>query len=178
MLEKLLENFNVLTNEEISELVDMIEKQRGLEDLISKTESFLAKVKEEFKEVSEVTIPDKFAELQISEFKLASGHKVSVKPFVFARIPEDYKQKAFAWLTEHGFEDIIKVNVDTRFAANDYHNALIFAEHLQSAGYNVNLDRNVHPQTLKAFCKRMLDANENIPLDVFGIHVGRKAVIK
>lgn len=178
MLDSLMENFNTLTNDEISELFELIQKQINLEDLLKQTESFLVKVKEELREISEVEVPNKFAELQISEFKLASGHKVSVKPFVYAKIPEANKQEAFNWLTDHGYEDIIKVAVETRFTANDYHDALIFAEQLQESGYNVSVDRNIHPQTLKAFCKRMLEESSDFPIGTFGVYVGRKAVIK
>lgn len=178
MLDQLLESFNVLTDEEITNLFDLIQRQINLEQLVEQTESFLTRAKAELREISEIEIPNKFSELQISEFTLKSGHKVSIKPFVQAKIPEQRKEEAFEWLVEHDFGDIIKVDVLTRFKADGFTDAIEFAQDLQNSGYNVNIDRNVHPQTLKAFCRRMLEEMPNFPVDMFGVYAGRKAVIK
>jgi hypothetical protein len=40
------------------------------------------------------------------------------------------------------------------------------------------MTRGVHAQTLKAFVREMMESGATIPLDLFGVHMGRKAVIK
>ena len=126
----------------------------------------------------EETIPAAMQEAGVTVMKLTTGQTITIGQEVYASIPMDMRVKAFGWLEEHNFGDLIKSNVLCNFARGDLEKAGELVEHLQSRGLEPEFKESVHPQTLKAFLKEQIAKGTNIPLDVFGARPVWRARIK
>ena len=128
--------------------------------------------------LSEQEIPNLMQEAGVSEFKLADGSSVSIKPFYAAKIPVSKTDEAFQWLTGNGYGDLIKNTVSLNFGKSEDNIANSLVEDLKSKGHNVSQKKKVEPQTLKAFVKEAIQNGQNVPMDLFGVYISNKTTIK
>ena len=127
-----------------------------LQNEIKTIEEKLNKVKEQEKFLSEHAIPSLMQSSGISMIKLEDGTEVKVSPYYYAKISEDKKEAAFAWLREKGFGDLIKNNISLDFGMNQDSEANNVVAQLKAKGYNVFQSTTVHSGTLKAFVKEQI----------------------
>ena len=74
--------------------------------------------------------------------------------------------------------DIIKNTVSLPFGRGEDEKAGTFIKLAQSEGFDVDQKAEVHPSTLKAFVKEMVEGGQDFPEELFGAYVGHKATIK
>lgn len=181
-----MENTNPLTGEKISDtdvksLAELCELKQDLEAQVKQIEEALSEKKQELRRVTEVDIPDKMAELGMESFTTTSGTRIEVNSFYAANITQEKARDAFKWLRDNGHGAIIKREIVTRFGKGQEAIADAFVELLGHKHMNKFVARDkesVHPQTLKAFVREQIESGEDIPLDLLGVHIGKKAVIK
>ena len=145
-----------------------------LQNEIKTIEEKLNKVKEQEKFLSEYAIPSLMQSSGISMIKLEDGTEVKVSPYYYAKISEDKKEAAFAWLREKGFGDLIKNNISLDFGMNQDSEANNVVAQLKAKGYNVFQSTTVHSGTLKAFVKEQITEGKGLPEDLFGIYTATK----
>ena len=145
-----------------------------LQNEIKTIEEKLNTVKEQEKFLSEHAIPSLMQSSGISMIKLEDGTEVKVSPYYYAKISEDKKEAAFAWLREKGFGDLIKNNISLDFGMNQDSEANNVVAQLKAKGYNVFQSTTVHSGTLKAFVKEQITEGKGLPEDLFGIYTATK----
>ena len=145
-----------------------------LQNEIKTIEEKLNKVKEQEKFLSEHAIPSLMQSSGISMIKLEDGTEVKVSPYYYAKISEDKKEAAFAWLREKGFGDLIKNNISLDFGMNQDSEANNVVAQLKAKGYNVFHSTTVPSGTLKAFVKEQITEGKGLPEDLFGIYTATK----
>jgi len=106
-----------------------------LEAKIGNTEEELRRYKEQSRELSEQVIPDKLAELGVSDLKLSDGSRISAEPFYSARITAQNLQTAHEWLRENGHGDIIKNTLTVTFGQGEDVLAKELVDQLAKQGY-------------------------------------------
>ncbi len=153
----------------------MTQKERRVEEL----EEELRTAKQELRDIQEEQIPDVMMELGVSDVTLTDGRKLTIKEDLHAKIADKNRQEAHAWMVEHGYGDIIKnqvvVNVET--GNQESLNSLLGI--LSNNSYeDYSLKNNIHFQTLKKFVKENIEAGVDIPLNLFGVFMSKKAQIK
>ncbi len=152
-------------------LDDMAELARALveaEKVTEKAEENLSKVKERERVLREETIPGAMQELGVEALTLDTGQKLTVKQDVYAAIPKDKKDEAFAWLEENNFGGLIKTEVAVQFGKGELEKAKELLEKLEAEDYAAGITQDVHAQTLKAFLREEIRKGTNIPLEKFG----------
>lgn len=157
------------------------EQQKKLTKQIAALENDLTLTKEKLRRVMEQDLPEAMDEVGMSKFVLDDGTTVTIKPFYSASIPEDRKEEAFEWLKEHDFDGMIKAEVKVSFGKGEFEVAQSFLNFIR--GFNEkaidpDYKENVHWQTLRAWVKEQVEGGAAIPLDMFGVFVGRKADLK
>lgn len=157
------------------------EKQRKIIKEIADLENSLTLKKEALRRVMEQDLPEAMDEVSMTTFTLEDGTKITVKPFYAASIPEERKDEAFAWLKEHDFDGMIKADVKVSFGKGEFEIAQSFVNFIR--GFNEKAidpeyKENVHWQTLRAWVKEQIEGGKPLPLDMFGVFVGRKAELK
>jgi hypothetical protein len=160
---------------------DLTFQQTVLEDEIGVLEIQLKEKKRKLNDIEQRELPEAMDKVGLAEFKTKNGTKVSVKPFYNASIPVDRKDEALDWLEVNDHGGIIKTDVKVQFGKGEHEFAqsfLRFARGFNEHPVDPEMTRGVHAQTLKAFVREMMESGASIPLDMFGVHMGRKAVIK
>lgn len=164
----------VPTTETLSSLATLARSQLEVEQSIEEIEELLKSKKELLRDLSEVKIPEVFAQLGISEFKLNNGLKVRVSPYYSGKADSD---QAFDWLEENGHADIIKGEFTVMYRRSDKSKISSFNAMAAQLGFSVKDKLAVHPMTMKSFVKEQIEEGINIPRDIFNIYTGFKTKI-
>jgi hypothetical protein len=157
----------------VGNLVDVKEKRVAAEDIV-------AELRKKELELERESVPTLMAEIGINQLRLSSGQTVSIAQDCEAKIPEEQKPKAFAWLIKNGFGGLIKTAVSVEFGKGE-HDAAEKVKTTISRMFPANevaLAETVHPQTLKSFVKERHEKGEPVPATLFGVFMFKKAVIK
>ena len=150
-------------------------KNKNIEELLGE----INKMKEDYKKkLSEEILPSLFAEVGLSELKLADGRLISVKDYYGASIKPEKRAMAYAWLRNNGFGDLVKNQVSCSFGRNEDEKARGLLEHLNKEGYESLQREWVEPSTLRAFIREQHESGKKLPMDLLGAYVGQKTTIK
>jgi hypothetical protein len=68
--------------------------------------------------------------------------------------------------------------VSTSFGRNEDVKAQTLVNTLSDGGYSVNQKQWVEPMTLKAFVKEQVEKGAPLPMDLFGVYIGKKAKVR
>jgi hypothetical protein len=118
------------------------------------------------------------AEMGISSLTLEDGAVVKVTPTYGASILVENRPKAYDWLRDHGYDDIIKNTVSCQFGRGEDERANRFAEFAAEKGFAPEQKTEIHAQTLRAFVKERVENGDEFPMELFGAYVGQRATIK
>lgn len=151
---------------------------RGTEELIATLDKDLKKAKEKLLKLTDQEMPALMAEMGISSLTLDDGAVVKVTQTYGASILVDNRPKAYDWLRDHGYDDIIKNTVMCQFGRGEDDRAKDFAEFAAENGYAPEQKTEIHPQTLRAFVKERIENGDEFPMELFGAYVGQRATIK
>lgn len=122
-------------------------------------------------------LPDLMRDIGVSEFKLTSGAKVTIRELIQANIKVENQPKAFAWLRENKFDSLIKNEVVAHFGMKEDKKALKLLRELIKKGYDSTHKESIHAGTLKVFAKEQLEAGNPLP-DFFEIFEYREAKVE
>jgi len=166
-----------VSDKQLKTVSELAMYQTLIDDRIKKVEEELATLKNQFKQVSQVDLPEALAETGLTEIKLTDGSKITVQQFYNASIPKDRMDEAFKWLRDNNHEDLIKNTVSCDFGRGEDKQAKVLRETLNVAGISFTDKTGVHPQTLKAFVREQVESGQNLPLDLLGVYIGQKTKI-
>ena len=137
----------------------------------------MGKLKAKTRELSEIIIPNMLSELGLSEITLKDGNKITTSTYYSARITDENREEAFAWLDENGFSDIIKNTVSVSFGREEDDSAKKLLETLDTDGYKTAQKKHVEPMTLKAFVREQVEKGSDLPLETFNVYIGQKTKV-
>ena len=165
-------------NPALKTIAELAEKIQSQEQQVADTEEKLKKQKEELRKLQNEELPMLMQEIGFKKFELEDGSSVNIKEIYAGSISQANKEKAFNWLRENKFDDIIKNTVTTAFGKGEDTAAKNFMDIAEQAGYTPIQKTEVHPQTLKAFIKERVEGGDEFPMELFGAYIGYKAEIK
>lgn len=160
----------------VSVLADQIKnKQAEIEQL----ESQLKEKREALARIEEVDLPDLMLSLGLRDFTMVDGAKIKIEDVVRASISVSNRGEAFDWLTSNGHGDLIKKTVAVSLGREAPAEHITMLQDMATGlGYSTAVTDKVEPSTLSAFVRGQLAEGANIPMELFGVYQGRKAVIK
>ena len=165
-------------NAGLKTIAELAEKIQSQEQQIANTEEDLKKQKEELRKLQNEELPMLMQEIGFKKFELEDGSSVNIKEIYAGSISQANKEKAFNWLRQNKFDDIIKNTVTTAVGKGEDTAAKNFMDIAEQAGYTPVQKTEVHPQTLKAFIKERVEGGDEFPMELFGAYIGYKAEIK
>lgn len=167
-----------VSDAQLSTISDLCRSYKILEGQIEDLEQKLTEYKEQFRLLREERLPAAMKEAGTLQFTTSEGRKVTVKPFYTGTISESRAQEAFAWLKEHGHDDIIKNDVVVKFGKGNDELAKSVVTELVSKGLDVNAKKYVHYQTLSAFIKeRITSGDSTFDPELFQVYSGERATV-
>lgn len=165
------------TEDQLTRLGALVERQVDLEQQIADTKTELKELETQLHEIAWRAIPDLLDETGLSEVKLADGTKVQVKDVMRVSTTGQYREPINRWLTEHGYQDMIKDEVVAQFPAGEGERAAAAVRWLTGQGVSTDRKEYVNASSFKAFLKELMDAGEVVPLEELGAHVQRMATL-
>ena len=168
--------FDKVSGEKGSTLSTLIRESMKIDEEIATTEQYLKDLKFRKRKVNEEDIPALMQEMGMDGITV-DGNKVTLRQFVHARISEEKRDEAFAWIRSIGEGDIIKNDVTVSFNAGQDNVAGAMLEDLRNQGFEPAQKTHVHPMKLKAWVKERIEKGKEVDFDMFGVFVGTEAKI-
>jgi hypothetical protein len=168
----------VVKNEDLSSVGALAKRAKELEKEIEELSTVLKERQDQHRKLLEETIPAMLDELGMKSFKMADGSLIDVKPFYSASIREENRARAYEWLRDNGFDDIIKNTVSVRFGRGEDGLCDTLLNQLREQNYPVEQAQKIEPMTLKAWVREQVERGSEFPTELFGVYVGQKATIK
>ncbi len=156
----------------------LVQRQVGLEDKIGLAREALSSLERDLKKISEVDIPSAMREAGTRKFTTDNGLEVEISDKMSASVSKANKPLVVAWLRAHDFGSLVKNLVFAEFGRNEDEAASNAFELLRSAGIAPQQTEDVNTTTLKAFAKEQMEAGNDIPIELFGIHIYTTTIIK
>lgn len=171
---------HIPSNQEISEIAALAALQLCRVELVKDLEDKLKIAQADLRQTQEVDLPNAMHQAGVSEIKLPSGEKISVKEDIYASLPRDERfYEAMDWLRDNGFGDVIKNEVKVLFGKGEDDLSKEAVQILKSNGFdNVAVALTVHAQTLKALVREQLAKGGDFPMELFSVIPVSKAIIK
>lgn len=167
----------VPADNKLTQVGELAQRQVSLEAEVADLELILKNRKEDLRTVSEELLPEALLEAGgLTEIRLASGEKISVRPYYSGSISQKNRPAAHGWLRDNGHGDLIKHEIKAAFGKGEEEAAARAASALRDLGVEFSDDDKVHPQTLRAFIREQTEAGVQIP-ETLGAHVGQRAKI-
>jgi hypothetical protein len=151
---------------------------RSTEEVILDLEEVLKTTKAKLLKLTDEELPALMEEMGISSLTLDDGSVVKVTRTYGGSILVENRPKAYEWLREHGYDDIIKNTVMCQFGRGEDDRAKGFAEFAAENGFAPEQKTEIHSQTLRAFVKERIEKGDEFPMELFGAYIGQRAIIK
>lgn len=168
------------SNNEVKEIAALAERQLREQEIVGTLELHLKQAQAALRQTQEIDLPNAMHQAGVSEIKLPSGEKITIKDDVYASMPKDERgDLALTWLRNNGFGDVIKNEVKVAFGRGEEEQARALLAECKINGWNnASYASTVHAQTLKALIREQLAKGEDFPMELFGAIPVSKAIIK
>lgn len=165
---------------DLSALLAQAQELVTLERELSELDALVKAKGRRANELKTQILPDKMAEVGLSEFKTPNGDRLKVEDFVSGSLPKDpvKRKAAIQALEDMGAEGIIRNELLLAFEKSQHNEAMALADDLRQKGFNAEITSGVHPQTYLAFVRERLRNGEEVNAEVLGIFVGRKTKVE
>lgn len=159
----------------LKRLSNLAETHAALELLVDNRENEIHTLKRDRDHIAEQQIPELMEELGIAEFKTTSGLTITVGDKVRCGVLKN--AKGLAWLREHGHGGLVKTAVTVPFARGGEDAAVQLVDRLEGEGLKATAESHVHNQTLGSAVDAMLKDGEDVPLELLGAYLQRRAKV-
>jgi small-conductance mechanosensitive channel len=176
--DKLASSVEKLDQSDLATVAGLAKAIRDQEEAIAALEADLKQAKKSLMKMTDEDLPTMLAEIGLSSMTLDDGSEVSVKQTYGASILVDNRPKAYQWLRDNGFGDIVKNTVSCSFGMGEDEKAEQFRSIAEERGYLAEQDTSVHSSTLRAWVKERVENGDDFPMELFGAYVGQRAIIR
>ncbi|MBW2636283.1 MAG: hypothetical protein JRC86_01940 [Deltaproteobacteria bacterium] len=147
-------------------------EQQQAEAAVAKLEEELAKAKEAVKDISERRLPELMEIARQDHLKTSDGLIVDLTEKIYASIPKAKAGGAFKWLEDNKHSDIVKRTFTIGFGKDEDKWADKFERDLKQRKkpLQVKREKKVHPQTLAALIRELLEQGVPVPLETLGAY--------
>jgi hypothetical protein len=144
-----------VSDDQVTGIAGLARRAKLLEKELADLEKTVSEKSEQYRKLTEQTIPEAMAEAGMRKFVMEDGSTIDVKPFYSASIPKARQEEAFQWLLCARLLNL-----------------------LGTQGYPAEQAQKIEPQTLKAWVKERIEKGDQVDTELFGIFIGQKATIK
>ena len=167
-----------IKEKDLSNISELGRELEAMQTIIEAEEKRLKELKEEYRKLSEDTLPNKLREIGISEFKLEDGTQMSIQQYYSAKITPENREICFNWLEPNGLGDVIKNTVSANFGRGEDEVAQELMATLEKEGHSLTQRKWVEPMTLKALVREQVEQGNDLPLETFNVYIGQKIKVK
>jgi hypothetical protein len=167
------------TDGELRQVATLSMRQVALEDEVARIEGELKKARDALDLVKDVELPALLDEIGIAGLPLKDGYEVSMKKSYHASVTKANLGLAIPWLDARNHGDIVKSKVEAQFGMGQDAQAQAVRKFVADTypDVKVKVDKSIHSGTLSAFVREQIEAGEDVPRDIFSVHVARSTTI-
>lgn len=167
------------SNAQIDSLLEKAEELITLEVQLADLKALTDTLSARANELKTKTIPDKMAEIGLSEFATPAGNKLKIEDFVAGAMPKEPLQReaAIKELEAWGAESVIRNEVLMVFEKSQHNEAMALVDDIRAKGFAVEVTSGVHPQTYLKIIRERLAGGEAVDLEKMGVFAGRKTKV-
>jgi hypothetical protein len=165
-------------NEDLHGIAELAEKQVRAQEIVADLENSLALEKERLRKIQEEELPETMLAIGLTNFTLPDGYNLSVKTFYRGNINKNNTEKAHEWIRDNGHADLIKNDITCSFGKGEDHGALVLMGKLTEMNVDYENRKHIHASTLKGFVKEQVEMGKVLPLDLLGVHIGKRSEIR
>jgi len=171
------EKFAEIDEAQLKGISQLASRLMTLEAFIDKMKTLTPLVNIAIEKIRDKMLPDAMLAAGTKGLTLDNGAKLEVKKATFASIKKDDKPKVFDWMVKNGFGSIIDVDIriplgksgmlpgeDKEPSEADRIRAII-REKCPELDNVVEVQGDIHWQTLRAFARELVEKNEKLPKD-------------
>ena len=153
-------------------VAEMARLMRAAQVEVATAEAELLQRKARLFKIASEDLPSLLKEAGVEDLTLEDGTKVSVAEEISCSITDEKRAEAHKWLRANNFGSIVKTQVLVSFGKDELAAADdLYLRMLKKYGDDhAEMKENVHPQTLKAFLKELMQDRVKFPLPLFGVH--------
>ncbi len=163
---------------EYQELHDLVTAVNLAQELEGKVAEDLKTIRETIRELVETDIPLQLQQMGLKKATLEDGTEIKLSSMYFASVKEINKARAYKWLRDNDFGDLIKRKLSVDFGKGDDSVASTTKKTLEKLGLLVSDKEAVNPQTLNGFVREQIREGNNIPREILGVYQKNEAKIK
>lgn len=141
------------------------------QDDVARAEEALKTAQQRERVLRENTLPELMKEAGQEKLRTSDGWDIELSETLRASIPAANKAEAFKWLEEHGQAAIIKRQIDLAFGKDEGEKADRALSLILNAGFHPTDKQSVHPQTLAATIREMVEKGIEVPMALLGAYV-------
>ena len=141
------------------------------DDEVAKAEAELKAAQQRARVLRENTLPELMKEAGQEKLRTSDGWDLELTQTLRASIPAASKAEAFRWLEENGQAAIIKRQIDLAFGKDEQEKADRALALVLEAGFHPTDKQSVHPQTLAATIRELIEQGVEVPLTLLGAYV-------
>lgn len=167
-------------SKELSEVKQLIAFMQGVEAEVKALEEQLEVKKDQVHMFKTDIIPEHLMSLGLEQAKLDTGEVITVKTAYFGNISEARAEVAYKWLRDNGYHTKIKTTIALSFGA-DMESIIdhkVLENFLKEHDIVYSEKEGIHAQTLKSTIKECMEAGENFPQELFGVHIAKEVIVE
>lgn len=168
-----------LTQDQLTNIAQLASAVVGSEKIVADIEAKLKIAKANLRQVQERDLPEAMLACNMEKFTTSDGLNVSVSETLYASVAKKNKAEAAKWLIDNELGALVKEDVVIGFdgGASEQVQALLTMLAENSIN-NVTTSESMNTASIKAAIKELLANGVDVPLELFGAHFARKAVVK
>jgi hypothetical protein len=180
---------------ELSAIADMVQTMQQAQDTVTRLEKELKEAQSTLHRIEHIDLPELMTEFGVTEFTTRDGTQVIVDAIISGSIPSlgaikkckdayerdelaERRQKAFAYLEQHGAGALIKNILAAEVPKGEQAQLQAAIDALQAIGLTPHNEQSVHHSSLNSWLKERTQAGEMPDADIFKIYNGNRAVVK
>lgn len=162
----------------LAKITRIAKEAREAEADVVRCEEQLKAAQGRVRNLKEFVLPELMAEAKQERLKTQDGYELEVKETLRASIPAQNLPQAILWLTANQQSGIIKREIKLAFGKDEDQKAAETLDTLLEHGLTPADKQFVHPQTLAATIRELLENGVDVPLELLGAHVQKGVTIK
>jgi cysteinyl-tRNA synthetase len=169
MFENSSDDFN--NTDTLTAIVELVNEVNSLEEEMATLQAQLERASKQHKQIIESQLPDLMESAELSTIQITSGETISVEKKIRAHIKEENQETAHTWLRDHEYGYLLKRVFRIQFSAGNDEEAELVKNILKEHDEKIEVEdkTSVHPSTLAAFVKEIMEEGVDIPTEPFGI---------
>lgn len=179
MNNSVFEGIQTPSDDQLKELQKKANEALFLQDEIEALELQTKNLKEQFRVLTESSIPDLMSAIGIKKFETDLGAEVKIKDFINGSLPKEPQKRAEAldYLNANNAGDLVKNTFGVKLNKEQQTEAVDLEAYLRALKVDFERKEDVHPQTLAAWARDRMREGVATELETIGLYAGKHAKI-